>query len=157
MVPESRRVAMAHTNRSSGTPIVVVVAIIGLLSTVGASALGGYWANKSVERQFESQRTAEVEDLRRNVYIDFLRATTQACLAQGGQDEAKMEEAALDTVNQGALVYLLADPEVRGAVTEFTNSVVAGGDSPTSACYDFESYAAEMGVFVDAALEELEQ
>jgi type II secretory pathway pseudopilin PulG len=157
MVPRSRRVAMADTNHSSGTPIVVVVAIIGLLSTIGASALGGYWANKSVERQFESQRTAEVDDLRRNVYIDFLRATTQACLAQGGQDEAKVEETALDAVNQGALVYLLADPEVRGAVTAFTNSVVAGGETRTSACYDFDRYAAEMNDFVDAALEELEQ
>ena len=62
----SWEVEMVDVNRG-GTPVIVVVAIIGLLSTVGASALGGYWGSKSaevsaesLERQFESQRTAAI-------------------------------------------------------------------------------------------------
>jgi len=62
---------MADTDRGR-TPIVVIVAIIGLLSTVGASALGGYFARRSAERQINKQRNDELFDLRREAYMEFI-------------------------------------------------------------------------------------
>jgi hypothetical protein len=71
---------MPDESGRSNTPIVVVVvAIVGLLATVGSAALGGYWANKSAERQLESQRSAKIQDQRREIYVDYLRAVSNEC------------------------------------------------------------------------------
>jgi len=44
---------MAPTGERSGAPFVVVlVAIAGLLSTLGAAGLSGYWTNASVKPDF---------------------------------------------------------------------------------------------------------
>jgi len=84
---------MATDDRSGAPFVVVAVAIAGLLSTLGAAALSGYWTNASVERQFDSQRTAQIQDLRRQVYVDFLQRTTEACIAGGTEDKEKIDKA----------------------------------------------------------------
>jgi type II secretory pathway pseudopilin PulG len=85
---------MADGASRSGAPfVVVVVALVGLLSTVGAAALGGYWANRSVERQFESQRNAALQDQRRETYANYLRATAQVCLALGEDPSGQSQKA----------------------------------------------------------------
>src|SRR6266540_2179611 len=90
---------MAGTADRSGTPfIVIAVAITGLLSTVGAAALGGYWANESVKRQFESQRTAQIQDQRRAVYV----------------------------LNQEGRVLLIASPNTRQSLEKLTDYVIRG-------------------------------
>lgn len=147
---------MAGDNRSGS--LVVVVAVIGLVSTLGASALGGYWASRSVERELEAQRTAELEDTRRAVYIAFVRATTEACdaqtrVAQGNGNEDKVQSTALEVINQGALVHLLAERELRNISSQVTNAVAI---DPT-ACVSNESFFAQMNPFVDAAQRELER
>ena len=141
---------MADASRS-GTPVVVIVAIIGLLSTVTASALGGYWASRSVERQIEFQRTAEVFELRREAYIQFLRATTQACNAQEGGEQAKINSTGLEVIHQGALVHFLASPELDHVATPFMNAVIDG-----DACADLESFVGCANPFVDTARTELQ-
>jgi hypothetical protein len=70
---------MAGPDRSNTPAVVVVVAIVGLLATIGASALGGYWANKSVERQLESERSTAIQDQRREVYVDYLTSALRVC------------------------------------------------------------------------------
>jgi hypothetical protein len=118
---------MADSSRNSQTSV-VVVAIVGLISTIGAAALGGYWANQSVERQFESQRGAQIQDQRREVYADFLRSTVKACEAQeraveSGND-AEATATANEVVTQGGLVVLIAgSTEVEVAVSDFMDAV----------------------------------
>lgn len=148
---------MADANRG-GTPVIVVVAIIGLLSTVGASALGGYWGSKSaevsaesLEKQFESQRTAAIFDLRREAYIEFVRANTQACKAQGGQDEAEVESTTLEVLHQLALVELLASTELQAPAEEFANAVMSG-----EACEDLDTLVGYYNNFVITARMELQ-
>src|SRR5215216_6231476 len=100
---------MAEKAERSSGPSVVVVAIVGLLSTIGAAALGGYWANRSVERQFESQRSAELQDQRREVYANYLRATAQFCTAVTEDPDAQgTKKALVELLNQDARVDLLA-------------------------------------------------
>ena len=71
---------MANATDRSNTPtVVVVVAVVGLLATVGSAALGGFWANRNVERQLKSERAAEIQDQRREIYLGYLRATTDVC------------------------------------------------------------------------------
>jgi hypothetical protein len=144
---------MADDANRGGTRVIVIVAIIGLLSTVGASALGGYWGSKSaevsaesLERQFELQRTAAVFDLRREVYIDFVRANSQACQAWGGQDDAAVEPAVLEVLHQLALVEFIASSELLAPAEEFANAVMTG-----EACRDLDSLAVYYNDFVITA------
>ena len=132
---------MADTDRGR-TPIVVIVAIIGLLSTVGASALGGYFARRSAERQINKQRNDELFDLRREAYVEFIRLTTQACETQQTGDEANIEQARLQVLHQGALVTFLR-PEVTDALNPFPNAVLDG-----DACVDFPTNFADATVSV---------
>lgn len=141
-----------RANRSNTPAVVVVVAIVGLLSTISAAALGGYWTNRSVERQFESQRTAAIQDQRRAVYVDYLRATTQACEAGiVNPEDSKALKAALELLNQQGRVSLIGSPNVRNAVAKFTEAVLHG-----DACDDENKYAVVRDAFVTSAKPDLE-
>ena len=85
---------MAPEGDRSGAPIVVIiVALAGLLSTLGAAALSGYWTNVAVEHQFEKQRSAQIQDQRRQVYVDYLQRGTDLCAAWGDHDDKKARAA----------------------------------------------------------------
>jgi type II secretory pathway pseudopilin PulG len=134
---------MADSSNGRQTSIVVVVAIVGLVSTIGAAALGGYWANQSVERQFESQRGAQVEDQRREVYANFLRSTFEACEAQGEarrtgsvDDFTEASSKTNEVLVQGGLVNLIAgSTEVQDA----TSNLMDGVAGPDEVCLEAES------------------
>jgi type II secretory pathway pseudopilin PulG len=134
-------------DKRSGTMIVVVVAVIGLLSTLGASALGGYWASRNVERQFESQRAAAVEDLRRDAYVDFLRASTRACVAQKNGDEKVIDASSQEVIDQGALVIFVSDDQLDDAATRIIEGVLFEGICSS----DLEEYLARWNEFVMTA------
>lgn len=135
----------------SGTPLVVIaVAIAGLLSTVGAAALGGYWANENVKRQFESQRTAQIQDQRRVVYVDFIRATTQACDASQTGNDAEIQKTAVEVVNQEARVLLIASPNTREPLTKLTDYVIRG-----EGCEN-DQYFGLRNAFIERAQQELQ-
>jgi hypothetical protein len=150
---------MADSSNGRQTSIVVVVAIVGLVSTIGAAALGGYWANQSVERQFESQRSAQVEDQRREVYANFLRSTFQACEAQGdarstGRDDdfAEANSKANEVLVQGGLVILIAgSTEVQVAASDLMDGV-AGDDE---VCLEEDSYIDLYNAFVSSGRDDL--
>lgn len=146
---------MADKADRSGAPfVVVVVAIVGLLSTIGAAALGGYWANRSVERQFESQRSAALQDQRREVYANYLRATAQFCSALGEDptgEGQRTKQALVELLNQHARVDLVAGPNVRAPLTEFTDAMT---DDKSTGC-DFEKYLKLRNAFVRGAQPDL--
>jgi type II secretory pathway pseudopilin PulG len=138
--------------RSSGPSVVVVVAIVGLLSTIGAAALGGYWANRSVERQFESQRSAELQDQRREVYASYLRATAQFCTAVTEDPDAQgTKKALVELLNQDARVDLLAGPNLRAPLTGLTNALI---DENATGC-DSRKYLQLRHAFVAGAQPDL--
>ena len=142
---------MADKAGRSGAPyVVVVVAIVGLLSTIGAAALGGYWANRSVERQFESQRSAELQDQRRVIYVNYLRATAQLCTAI--ERDRNVTEAAVEVLNQHSRVLLIAGPDLRAPLTSFTEALTSEDPAP---CHDFNTYKKFRDAFVDAAQPDL--
>jgi hypothetical protein len=149
--------AMVGTSDRSNTPLVVVlVAMMGLLSTIGAAALGGYWANKSVERQFESQRTAAIQDQRRQVYADYLEVTAQACDAYGAVDEAKFQAASVKLLNQEGSVLLIGGPSVREAVDRFTHAIALEDDPHKRACSNNTIYFRLRDAFIDSTKRDLE-
>ena len=127
------------------------MALVGLLSTVGAAALGGYFVNKSVERQLESERSAKIQDQRREVYVDYLRATTQACNAQEAGDKTKVDATAVEVLNQHGRVLLIAGPALRDAVSKFTDAIIDG-----SGCASNKNYFARRDAFIEAAKHDLE-
>jgi hypothetical protein len=146
---------MADSSNSRQTSVVVVVAIVGLISTISAAALGGYWANQSVERQFESQRSAQIEDQRREVYANFLRSTIKACEAQGKAQASGNDDEATSTanevLNQGALVVLIAgSTEVEDTSSDLTNGVAL-----SDVCQDHDTYFDLANAFVESARNDL--
>jgi hypothetical protein len=135
----------------TGSYLVVAVAIVGLLSTISAAALGGYWANESVHRQFQSQRSAQIQDQRRAVYVDFLRATTRVCDAKGIEDnDAKINAAEVELVNQQGHVLLIASPSLRKPIDDFVEYVASN-----RGC-DNDQYFRFRNKFIDAAQLELQ-
>ena len=147
---------MADKADRGGAPyVVVVVALVGLLSTIGAAALGGYWANRSVERQFESQRSAALQVQRRDVYANFLRATAQFCTALGDDptgESQRTKQALIELLNQHARVELVAGPNVRAPLTGFTDAMT---DDKATGC-DFRKYLKLRNAFVRGAQPDLE-
>jgi type II secretory pathway pseudopilin PulG len=138
--------------RSGGSSVVVVVAIVGLLSTIGAAALGGYWANRTVDRQFESQRSAELQDQRREVYANYLRATAQFCTAATEDPNPQNTNKALvELLNQDARVDLLAGPNLRAPLIGLTNALI---DENATGC-DSRKYLELRHAFVAGAQPDL--
>jgi len=140
-------------DRGSGPLVVVAVAITGLLSTVGAAALGGYWANQSVQRQFASQRQAQIQDQRRIQYANFVRATAQLCETRYESDSGpKVSAAATEVLNQQAVVLLIASPSLRKSVETLADYVISATSG--KGC-DNSKYIPARDAFIDAAKDEL--
>jgi len=144
-------VMATSADRGSGPLVVVAVAITGLLSTVGAAALGGYWANQSVQRQFDSERQAQIQDQRRIEYADFVRATAQLCETIESGLGPKVTAAGTEVLNQQAVVLLIASPSLRKSVNALTYYVL----NATGKGCDDEKYVALRDAFVEAAKGEL--
>jgi len=173
---------MAGPDRGNTPVVVVVVAIVGLLATIGASALGGYWANRSVERQLESERSTAIQDQRREVYVDYLASTLRLCDAWGQvsidldqdptaagnqrapadvlqRDKDKLDAAALDLLNQHGRVVLIAGPDLTQAVTDFTEALVPDdsvGIPLVCSSGDLDPYVRFRDAFVKGAEPDLE-
>jgi hypothetical protein len=151
-----------ESSRSNTQAVVVVVAVVGLLATVGSAALGGFWANRSVERQLESQRatfgsqrSADIQDQRREIYPEYLRAVGQFCVALGrpnGTDE-EINKAGIEVLKQGARVLLIAGPALQNAVGDATEELVFAND-PFPAC-EGTRFASLTGSLIDAAQPDL--
>ncbi len=140
-------------DRGSGPLVVVAVAITGLLSTVGAAALGGYWANQSVQRQFDSQRQAQIQDQRRVEYANFVRATAQLCEVRYESDSGpKVSAAATEVLNQQAVVLLIASPSLRKSVETLADYVISATNG--KGCVK-SKYVPARNAFIDAAKGEL--
>jgi hypothetical protein len=154
----------SESGRSNTPALVVVVAVVGLLASVGSAALGGYWANRSVERQLESQRSAEIQDQRREVYVDYLRAVANECqavstYAQSGAegDANKADMAAVEVLNQGSRVLLIAGPALKDTVSEGTSALVFTDDPREGPCGDNDRLKRFLQSFIDGAQPDLER
>jgi hypothetical protein len=147
-----------ESGRSNTQAVVVVVAVVGLLATVSSAALGGYWANKNVERQFESQRSAKIQDQRREVYVDYLRAVSNECafLNKGVEDKDALDKVLFEVLNQAGRVRLIAGPALKDAVGKSTTRLVFEWDQPTSPCAGNPNLRRFLDEFADAAEPDLE-
>jgi hypothetical protein len=152
--------AVANTSDRSNTPIVVVVvAVVGLLATVGSAALGGYWANKSVESQSESQRSAEVQDQRREAYVDYVRVVGKWCQALMALDAGEITEddankVAFEVLTQAGRVRLIAGQELKEAVSTATTALVFEEPS-TGPCASNDGLKDFLNTFIEAAQPDL--
>jgi hypothetical protein len=149
---------------------VVVVAVVGLLASVGSAALGGYWANRSVERQLESQRSAKIQDQRREVYVDYLRAALRDCDAwtqwfrdqEAGndlkRDEDEIQAAEIDVINKEGQVLLIAGPDLILAVGKFTDALTnySADEIPPRACVNNAAFLRLRDALIDGAKPDLE-
>jgi hypothetical protein len=147
---------MADASDRSNTPmVVVVVALVGLFSTLAASAVSAFTAVYVADRSFYNQRTAALTDQRRVVYADFLQALVTACIVGKTGDEAKLDKAISDFANEEARVTLIGSAAVGSAAQDLLTSVIfqTGKENP---CNDNDILIASRQKFVDSAKVDLE-
>jgi hypothetical protein len=148
---------MAASSDRGNTPVVVVVvALVGLLSTVAASGLSAISTSYVANSQFWNQRTANVIDQRRAVYADYLRAVLSACITAKTNDEAKQDKAASELLNQQARVLLIGGNDVGNAASDLTNAVLFT-EGPENACSSNDLLIRRRDAFVNSAKQDLEQ
>ena len=123
---------MADGADRSNTRAMVVIAITGLLSTLGAAFLGGALANQAVETQVYVTRDFAIKDQRRTIYVDYLRATSKVCQLIGAGDVEGTNAAAVELLNQQGRVLLIAGEHTRNAVDNFSNQLLAGETAASS-------------------------
>ena len=149
---------MADGADRSSNRAVVVVALSGLLATVGAAFLGGVLAQNAAETQLWIARHNALVDQKRLIYTDFLRATATACSTSEGDDEAAAETAAVALLNEQARVLLIAGEDTKRAVDNFSRELLPDETSPQTVPNPCElaAYRRLRDAFVTAAYKELE-
>ena len=100
------------------------VAVIAALSALGGSAVGGYFTNEGMERQFKDQRRAQLADVRRAQYVEFLRVADRAYRAEA-EDALLLEP---ELFNALAAVLIVASPSVREAADTVPEAALGTGN-----------------------------
>jgi hypothetical protein len=67
----------------------ILVAVVGLASALGGAYLGGRAANKGQQKQFENQRTAQLQDLLIATYSNFVRAAATASVGPASPSQTR--------------------------------------------------------------------
>ena len=92
----------------------VLAGIVGVVGGVGGAYVGGAVANRGQEQQFEKSRAAQLQDVRKDAYVKYVRE-----LATVGQKGGTSE--GVDTAE--AEVSLLSSAAVRKAAAELRMAV----------------------------------
>jgi hypothetical protein len=123
---------------------------------------------RSVQRQLESERSAKIQDQRREVYVDYMRAALRDCDAwtrwhqdsEAGsdlkRDEAEIQAAEIDVINKQGQVLLIAGPDLKQAVDGFTEALTnyPAGEFPR-ACENNAAFLRLRNAFIDGAKPDL--
>jgi len=104
----------------------LLAAAIGVLGGVGGAYIGGVVANEGQEQQSESERAAAIQDLRIDVYGEYLGAA-EALVAEASVGSAKAQQAAyVKLFPANARVDLVAEnPEVADAAAAVRDAITA--------------------------------
>jgi hypothetical protein len=155
-------VAGADESASSRPSVAVIIAIGGLLSTLGAAFLGSYTSTNSVETTLNGQRFAQIQDQRRTVYADFISSTGTLCngiieVADHLDRLTTAEQAHLNTLAVGVLdeqarVLLIAGDGVTKPMQDLVNYSIQPGDQ---GC-EINKYLALRDAFVSSAQTDLQ-
>jgi hypothetical protein len=159
---------MADEGSRGGTRVVVVVAIVGLLSTLSASLVTGVLTVVAGNVQFENQRAAESENKRREVYANYQNSVTKVCQVDAevygfGKPPtteekaglAKINAALINVINLNGQVQLFAHSEqMQKAADELTKTMVA---DPDQICGSNAAFLESQHRLIDAAKADLQQ
>jgi hypothetical protein len=84
MSPEAEKPAAQDEGRVSNK-LAMWIAVLGVIATLGAAYIGGYYAKTSsisgAKEAFRQQHNAEITNLRRDAYVDFLGVIDTAAAA----------------------------------------------------------------------------
>lgn len=144
---------MTAPNATRAGSATTLVAIIGLVATVvaalGSSFIAGRIENEGTVRQFEQQRSAELDDLRRDAYAKFLQSAEVAYRSnKPSEQEVQAYEQGLKAAE--ATVLLLATPSVRDATRAVSRTLLEQQN------YTDDDYLGVRNAFIEAAQEELD-
>jgi hypothetical protein len=104
-------------------------AAVGVLGGVGGAYIGGVVANEGQERQSQSERAAAVQDVRRDVYGDFLATVRELAVAgPAGKSQEEKNEIGVRLFIAKARVDLVTD---KAAVEDAAAEVLDDATKPT--------------------------
>jgi hypothetical protein len=120
----------------------IVAAGIGLIGGLGGALVGGWLANRGQEKQFESERAAAAQELRREAYADYL-GTAEAFVVSYAEPQASTdaEERTLEAERR-ALVQKLFVSRARVFLVRENIDVEKAAEAITAALFDDELEAA---------------
>jgi hypothetical protein len=124
--------------------IPVLAAAVGVLGGMGGALIGGWIANTGQKQQFDAERRARTEDLRRETYVQYLQKVDALVvvinvkvpateLARRSEEIARAYAQAKSAQGQ---VQLVAPKPVRHAAERLIDTVETGEESVDESRYD---------------------
>lgn len=112
-----------NSNETADSPRIARLGIVAaLIGALGGGLISGVVTNYGIAQQFANERGAQVDDLRRESYVSYLRVVEAAYRADAGmvnEEELRASE---------AVVLLLATPEVRQGAGTLTRVALEGDE-----------------------------
>jgi hypothetical protein len=124
----------------------VLAAVVGVLGGMGGALVGGSVANEGQLQRFETERAAQVQDMRVEAYVDFLGAIDDWHFHGGTEEEV---------ITALAKVTLLCSPPLREPAIELGDAAVVAGKEGTDE--QWETYFRQKNAFLDLAQQEIDQ
>jgi hypothetical protein len=123
--------------RVSDRWIPILAAAIGVLGGMGGALIGGYVANQGQEQQFNAEREAARQDVRREIYATYLQAADSllakwdlrqnaGALDTEAQQNKFLEAEAIPLLRAEAAVDLVAEHEVQNAAKAIVDAFDRG-------------------------------
>jgi len=110
----------------------VLAAIVGVLGGMGGAYVGGSVANEGQQQRFEEQRATELEDLRRDTYVEYLRKVDALVVltfqTQPRPAQKEIGNAQAEARSARAQVLLVSSTAVRRAADGLMRTLINGDE-----------------------------
>jgi len=124
--------------------------VVGVIGGLGGAVIGGYVANEGQEQRFHDERTAHIQDLRRDRYVNYVRELIKLTIVGGVPVQA--------FTAQTDVSLLSSSPAVQRAARELgesageLNKAMKEGNAPEES----RAFSRKLDRFIEVAHKEVE-
>lgn len=137
--------------------IPIVAAVVGVLGGMGGAFIGGYVANEGQQQRFKEERKSQLEDLRRETYVRYLRNVDAVVeltfLEKTKPSEREIANTQFEARSARDQVLLVSSKPLRNATVRLMKSLE--GDEQLSDEENFGNYEDARERFIVAAESEI--
>ncbi len=137
--------------------IPIVAAVVGVLGGMGGAFIGGYVANEGQQQRFKEERKSQLEDLRRETYVRYLRnldaVVELTFLEKKKPSEREIANAQVEARSARDQVLLVSSKPLRDETVRLMKSLE--GDEQLSDEQNFRNYEDARERFIVAGESEI--